>query len=143
VHFTVTVPPACEIEVSSMSGGITVRGVCSRLKVRTVDGNINLYDVCGQLVDARSSAKGQVTVSGSIRQGRYNIFSLGGSIDVTFTEPTSFILDAATHGGRIEMNGFHLKNEKRSTYHLEGTYGDGQAILSLSTHEGHIRLRKQ
>jgi hypothetical protein len=144
VHFVVSVPRACEIELSSMSGAITVRGVHSRLKARTVDGDISLTDVSGQYVDARSSTNGSISLSSKLTEGRYNIYSGGGTIDVTFPESASFILDAATHEGRIEMDGFDLKkNEPPTPNHVEGTYSSGQAILNLSTHRGQIRLRKR
>jgi DUF4097 and DUF4098 domain-containing protein YvlB len=143
VHFTAWIPNKCEVELSAINGNVTVRGARSRLKVRTVDGNISLIDVTGKHVVARSSTNGKITLSGGLQDGKYSFFSLSGTIDVTFSDPASFFLDAAAHEGKIEIEGFQLKNEKQTAHHREGVYGSGQATLNVATDRGHIRLRKQ
>jgi len=144
VHFRVWVPATCEVQLSSMSGKITVRGVRSRLKVLTTDGDIELLDVLGLNVDATSSTSGNITLSSPLNpQGKYHLYSTAGRINVVFKEPASFTLDAATEEGRIQLDGFRLANERRSESHVQGTYGDGQAILMLRTVHGFIQLQKQ
>lgn len=144
VHFRVWVPAGCEVELSSLSGKITVRGVRARLKALTTDGDIELLDILGQSVDAISSTSGNITLSSTLNhQGKYHLYSAGGRITVMFSEPASFTLDAATQEGRIQMDGFRLTDERRSERHVSGTYGDGQVMLILRTYRGPIQLRKQ
>jgi DUF4097 and DUF4098 domain-containing protein YvlB len=144
VHFRVWVPASCEVHLSSMSGKIVVRGVRARLKALTTDGDIELVDVSGQNVDATSSTGGNIALSGPLNyQGKYHLYSAMGRINVVFKDSASFTLDAATGAGRIQLDGFSLTNERRSERHVEGTYGDGQAILMLRTVQGLIQLQKQ
>lgn len=144
VHFRVWVPATAEMELSTMSGKISVRGVRARLKALTTDGDIELVDISGENVDATSSTNGNITLSSPLNhQGKYHLYSAAGQINVTFHEPASFTLDAATREGNIQMDGFRLNNERRMDRHIEGTYGGGQAILILRTYRGPIQLRKQ
>ncbi|MBI3950939.1 MAG: DUF4097 family beta strand repeat protein [Acidobacteria bacterium] len=144
VHFWVWVPATCEVELSTVSGKITVRGVRARLKALTIDGNIELVDISSQNVDATSSTSGNITLSSPLNhQGKHHLYSAAGRIDVIFREPASFTLDAVTREGRIQMDGFNLSDGYRSDRHVEGVYGNGQAILMLRTVRGVIQLRKQ
>jgi len=144
VHFRVWAPASCEVHLSSLSGKIVVRGVRARLKALTTDGDIELVDVSGQSVDATSSTSGNITLSGPLNyQGKYHLYSAMGRINVVFKESASFTLDAATGAGHIQLDGFGLANERRSERHVEGTYGDGHAILMLRTVQGLIQLQKQ
>lgn len=144
VHFHVWLPPHCEVELSSLSGKITVRGLRARLKASTTDGDIELIDISGESIDAISSTRGSITLIGSLdREGKYNLYSGSGQIRVIFPATASFTLDAATREGRIDVQGFHLTEERRSPHHLEGTYGEGVAVLMIRTYKGTIHLQKR
>jgi len=144
VHFRIWVPAACAIELSSLGGKITVRGIRARLKASTTDGDIELTDVSGQSVDAMSSISGNITLSSAFgHQGKYNLYSASGKVSVVFPDPASFTLDAVTLEGNIEIEGFRLANEQRVGRHVAGMYGGGLAILMVRTHQGPIHLRKQ
>lgn len=144
VHFWIWAPARCQVHLSSLSGKIVVRGIRAPLKAFTTDGDIELSEVSGQTVDATSSTSGNITLSGPLNyQGKYHLYSAMGRINVMFKDSASFTLDAATGTGRIQLDGFTLTNERRSERHIEGTYGDGRAILMLRTVQGLIRLQKQ
>ncbi len=144
VHFHVWLPPHCEVELSSLSGKITVRGLRARLKASTTDGDIELIDISGESIDAISSTRGNITLIGPLdHEGKYNLYSGSGQVRVIFPATASFTLDAATREGRIDVEGFQLTEEHRSPHHLEGTYGEGVAVLMIRTYKGIIHLQKQ
>jgi len=143
VNLDLLVPPECAAEVSTVGGDITIEHVQGRLKAFTTDGNITLTGISCQKIEAISCIDGNIRLSGElVPQGRYSLYSGGGSIDVDLPESASFTLYAATHQGRIDSEGFHLSSESRTPSHLEGVWGTGSSLLKLRTHSGSIRLRK-
>jgi DUF4097 and DUF4098 domain-containing protein YvlB len=144
VHFRVWVPTSCEVEVSGLSGKISVRGVRGRLKASTTDGDIELENLSGRTIDANSSTSGSITLSGPLdRSGTYHLYTATGRIVVTFRDPASFELDATSPEGHIQLDGFSMDSGRRSEHHVEGTIGSGQAVLMLRTVRGTIQLRKR
>jgi DUF4097 and DUF4098 domain-containing protein YvlB len=144
VNFDIVVPADCVLEVSAVSGPITIQGAQGKLKVRTADGNIALQEVTSKEIDASSSTTGNVLLSGKLLpEGKYNLYSGKGVVEVVLPENASFILDATTHEGRIEPEEFRFSSEARTASHVEGICGTGSASLKLQTHSGRIRVRKQ
>ncbi|MDW8239979.1 MAG: DUF4097 family beta strand repeat-containing protein [Acidobacteriota bacterium] len=144
VHFRVWLPPTCEVNLSTMNGKIVVRGVRTKLKALTTDGDIELIDTGGTWIDATSSMSGNIKLSGQLNhEGKYHLYSAMGRIDISFRDPASFTFDAATRQGRIQTEGVHLNGAQRSDHHVTGDYGQGHAILLVRTVSGTIQLRKQ
>lgn len=144
VDLEVTVPAEGFVEASTIGGKITVRGMRSRLKLSTVEGDIELVDLASPSVDAMSVTTGRIAFSGQLEpRGIYTFYSGQGTIEVIVPKESSFTLDASTHEGRIESEGIHLRSPLRTASHLQGVSGAGGARLQLRTHSGRIRLRSR
>lgn len=144
VHFRVWLPPTCEVTLSTMHGKIVVRGVRTKLKALTTDGDIELIDTVGARIDATSSMSGNIKLSSQLNhESKYYLYSAMGRIDISFRDPASFTLDAATRQGRIQTEGFTLTGMQHSDHRLSGDYGQGHAILLVRTVAGTIQIRKQ
>jgi len=59
VEYTVCVPKDCDLNVSNVSGGVSVQGVAGQMNVNSVSGGLHLRDLSGSLKFS--------TVSGSIK----------------------------------------------------------------------------
>jgi hypothetical protein len=142
VDIEVNVPADCAVEASSRGGKIVVRGVRGRVKLSTMEGDIELRDIASPNVDAVSITTGRIVFSGILHErGTYTFYSSAGTIEVLLPKKSSFTLDASTHEGRIETEGIHLRSRSQTPSHVQGVSETGGALLKLRTHSGRIQVR--
>jgi hypothetical protein len=56
---------------------------------------------------------------------------------------TGFELDASSFSGEIRAADFALTSRRAGRHSLSGTYGDGSAVVDLSTFSGSITISKR
>jgi DUF4097 and DUF4098 domain-containing protein YvlB len=136
------------LEASSVSGDVTLNRVgVRRIEAGSVSGNVHLDEVQCDRAEAHSTS-GNIRFSGPLaRRGRYELKSFSGEVQLTLSGSTGFEVDATTFSGDVRsdlpitMRGnLPSKGRRRS---LSGTYGDGSAILELSTFSGSIVIAKK
>jgi hypothetical protein len=96
-----------------------------------------------------NSTSGGVTFIGSLaRNGRYELNSFSGEIRLTLSGNTGFEIDANSFSGDVRTDlaittrGAQTGRGGRRTV-LNGTYGDGSAILDLTTFSGSIVISRR
>lgn len=124
------------IEANSVSGGVTLAAVtCSRANVKSVGGDI---------VFGGPLAKG----------GRYILQSHSGDVTLNVIDKTGFEVNVgtfsgditsdlqivSTFGGEGERGQPGRKAKSGPGQRLQGTFGDGGAILELTTFSGDVRI---
>ena len=139
------------IEAGSVSGDVTLRRVNARLiDASTVSGSIKLEELQCERVEA-SSTSGNLAFSGPLaRGGRYEFNSFSGEVRLTLSGNTGFEIDANSFSGDIrtaEMQiisrGRDTNGNRRRRTELNGTYGDGSAVLDLTTFSGSILISRK
>lgn len=144
VNYEISIPATANLDgISSVNGGIDIRGVFGNIDAETVNGGIDIDDLSADAqletvngsVDARiASLTGDQRVEAETVNGRVNLY-LPANADATVT--------ADTVNGSINADDFGLEADKgligRS---LRGTIGDGSARLSADTVNGGVRIRK-
>jgi hypothetical protein len=140
------------LTASSVSGDVSARGLkASRLELSTVSGTVELHDVACDAAEIQSMS-GDVQYVGAIgRQGRYELQSHSGNIIFAPGSGVGFDVEATSFSGEVRSD-LELKlrasdpdemgrrgNRRRS---LRGTYGDGSAVVELTTFSGDIIIRK-
>jgi DUF4097 and DUF4098 domain-containing protein YvlB len=134
------------LEASTASGSIVLRRVKARsLDVGSISGNVVLDDVQCPRVEAQ-------TVSGDVRFGgvvtknsRYDLKSHSGNVQVWVAGGSGFELDATSFSGSVRSD-FPMNADagnQRRTNSLRGVYGDGSAVLDLTTFSGSIVVSKR
>ena len=137
------------LESSSVSGDVILRRVTARrLDAASVSGNITLDDLQCDRVSANSTS-GTVTFTGPLaRNGRYELNAFSGEIRVLLSGNTGFEVEANSFSGdvrselAITTRGAQTNRRGRRTV-LNGTYGDGSAVLDLTTFSGSIVIAKR
>jgi hypothetical protein len=132
---------------SSVSGDVLFRRVTARrMDGGSVSGNIKVDDVQCERVSAGTTS-GNVTFSGTLaRSGRYELKSFSGEVRLVLTGNTGFEVDANTFSGEVNASSFAITtrgNPSRNRRTLSGTYGDGAAVLDLTTFSGSIVISKR
>jgi len=137
------------LESSSVSGDVILRRVTARrLEAGTVSGNIKIEDVKSDRVSGKTTS-GSVGFVGTLaKSGRYDLGSFSGDVRLILSGGTGFEIDANSFSGDIRSD-FDIVTKgpvqagrgRRTT--LTGTFGDGSAILDLTTFSGSIVVTKR
>ena len=138
------------LESGSVSGDVTLRRVTARrIEASSVSGSIKLDELQCERVEANSTSGG-VTFTGTLaRGGRYDFNSFSGEVRLILTGNTGFQIDANTFSGDIQTGDFAIttrgtgNGRGRRRTELSGTYGDGSAMLDLTTFSGSIVISKR
>ena len=143
------------LEASSTSGNLMIRhSSAPRMELGTVSGNVDIADVTSGRVEAQ-------TISGSVdfaspleKDGRYELNSHSGVVRFTVTGNTGFELEASSFSGHIQTN-LTLKDQRQASGNfnrrgpegrvrsLQGTYGDGSAVVEITTFSGTVIVGKR
>ena len=133
---------------SSVSGDVVFRRVTARrIDGSSVSGNIRLDEVQSDRVSAQTTS-GNASFSGPLaRNGRYELNAFSGEVRVAITGNIGFEVEANSFSGEIRTDlpittrGGADRRGRQKT--LTGTYGDGAAILDLTTFSGSIVISKR
>ena len=143
------------IEAGTVSGNLVVRQArVPRVELTTVSGNLVVENLdCGR-VDVTTVTGNIDFTSALARNGRYELSSHSGVIRFVPTGNTGFSLDADSFSGDIRSE-VTLKDQKQGgadyrrrgpggrTRSLSGTFGDGGAMLEISTFSGSVVIGKK
>ena len=154
-----------DIELGSVSGDVEVQGDDRpiRSRLNTVSGDIDAEGLSGE-INAESVSGDVTTVNGRFQRaklntvngdivfhavllddGRLDVETVNGSVDVDFGEDVSARFDIETFNGSIR-NCFGPESVKTSRYtpgrELRFTEGDGSGRVTIQTLNGSVRLCK-
>ena len=140
------------LESSSVSGDVIMRRVTARrLDASSVSGNIKFDDLHCDRVSAKT-VSGNVAFAGTLaRNGRYDLGSFSGEVRLYLSGGTGFEIDANSSSGDVRSDfdivtrGTTRSNTGRGRRNnvLSGTFGDGSAVLDLTTFSGSIIISKR
>ena len=138
------------LDASSVSGTVAVRKTkARRMALATVSGNVAIEDVdCGRV--EMQAVSGDVDLTGALSAGgRYDITSHSGQVRITLSGDTGFELDANSFSGSIrsdlpltgQTGGTSARGRRQQGVH--GVYGNGSAVLDVTTFSGSIVIAKR
>ncbi len=135
---------------SSVSGDVMFRRVTARrLDGSSVSGNIRVEDAQSERVSAQTTS-GSVWFGGTLaRSGRYELKSFSGEVRVLLAGTTGFEVDANSFSGEVrtdlplQRRGDSEPNRRGRRTTLRGTYGDGAAVLDVTTFSGSIVIARK
>jgi DUF4097 and DUF4098 domain-containing protein YvlB len=137
------------LEASSVSGTVAVRrSKARRLTLGTVSGNIAVEDVdCGRV--ELQAVSGNVHFTGALSPGgRYEARSHSGEVRLALSGDTGFALEATSFSGEIRsdlaLTGGSEKGDRgRRQQAIRGVYGNGSAVLDLTTFSGSVVISRR
>jgi hypothetical protein len=138
-----------DLEASSVSGTVAVRrSKARRLTLGTVSGNVALEEVdCGRV--ELQTVSGNVDFTGALSPGgRYEARSHSGEVRLALSGDTGFALEATSFSGEIRsdlaLTGGSGRGERGRRQHaIRGVYGNGSAVLELTTFSGSIVISRR
>ena len=144
INFKIQVPANSTVDISTMTGNITIRNVHGQMVRAHVssEGDIELTGIRAQTVMAENTVGNILFDAELLRGGTYVLNSTQGDIQLRITAESGFRLTAVAPRTRnIDLNGFarlgefEFVNEKRK---VVGKVGDGGALLSTTNGRGSI-----
>src|SRR3954452_5233871 len=133
------------IEVQSVSGGVTLRKVTARrIDIGSVSGSVAIQDIQCDRVEAHS-VSGGVEFGGTLAKGgRYELNSHSGDVRVVLAGSTGFELEANSFSGNIHSDlPLKLQGDVSRRRSVQAVYGDGSAVLNLTTFSGSVVISRK
>lgn len=139
-------------ELRSVSGDIIVRqSRAPRLELNTVSGRVVVENVRAERIDARSISGDLQFAAVLDTRGRYDLNSHSGNIRIAIVGDGGFELDANSFSGSIrsdvelteQSRGESDSHRNRRAHRLRGVYGDGSALLDVTTFSGDVIISKK
>ncbi len=136
------------LEASSVSGNVIARSVkARRIELGTVSGDVELTDPTCDAVTAKALS-GEISFTGTLAKGgRYAFKSHSGDVRLVLAGDVGFEIEASTFSGTIKsdlpltIGGRPESAVSRRT--IRGVYGDGSALLDVTTFSGSVIIRKR
>lgn len=138
------------VEAQSISGSVVMRNVTARtVDLGSISGGLVVHDVQCERIEAHTIS-GSVDFAGSLaKNGRYELNSHSGEIRLALGGNTGFELQAESFSGSVRsdlpvtLQGDRGEGRGPRRRALRGVYGDGSAILDLTTFSGSIVISKR
>jgi hypothetical protein len=135
---------------SSVSGDVVFRRVTARrMDAGSVSGNIKIEDALCERVSAWTTS-GSVWFAGALaHSGHYELKSFSGEVRVLLAGNTGFEVNASSFSGEVRTDlpitarGNNPPNRRGRHTALSGAYGDGAAVLDLTTFSGSIVISRR
>lgn len=136
------------LEASSVSGDVVARAVkARRIELETVSGDVELVDAACDTVTAKALS-GEVSFTGALAKGgRYLFKSHSGDVRLVLAGEVGFEIEASTFSGSINSDLPLTIGGRResavSNRTIRGVYGDGSALVDITTFSGSVVIRKR
>jgi DUF4097 and DUF4098 domain-containing protein YvlB len=137
--FTLTVPKALAVSLTTHNGRVEAKDLTGEFGAITHNGRIQA-DVASKLLNLEThngaievTSRASGTVDGQL-------VTHNGSVTLALAEGASTTVSARTHNGSVSNDGA-AQNTKNSRSNGVARYGAGDGKLSVTTHNGGVRLR--
>jgi hypothetical protein len=144
VSFVVYVPEASDLELSTLNGPLSVRGVTGRMELEAVNGPVSLREVGGNVYARAQNGPISVVLSGSGWQGEgLDAETLNGPVTLSVPENYNAELQAGTDNGPFSSDiplAVTLRGRVRGP--INATLGSGGAPIRVVTTNGPISIRR-
>lgn len=144
------------LEATTISGDVILRQVSApSVQLESVSGSVRMIDVETGRLEAQS-VTGTIDMNGRLQKnGRYDLQSHAGNVQVMLTGNVGFEFDANTFNGSVQLDmntgSKDLKIEPASRASARGgrqrsqrgVYGDGSALLDITTFSGNVVIGRR
>jgi len=135
------------LQASTVSGEVILRRIkAGQLEAGSISGSVVVDDVECPRLEAQT-VSGDVRFSGALtRNSRFELTSHSGNITIAITGGVGFEVEGNSFSGSIRSD-FPLtlqgSDSRRPNRTIRGVYGDGSAVLDLTTFSGNIVISKR
>lgn len=140
VRYFVKVPAGTELKVRTVNGGVNLADVSGTLQANTTNGGIDGQRLSGSF-QAGTTNGGIDVVMDKVAEGGVQLETTNGGIDLRIPKDTAATVSARLTNGRIDASSLDLQVEGETTRRrLDGRLNGGGARISLETMNGGITI---
>jgi hypothetical protein len=141
VEFIVRVPAGVRLDITTVNGGLEIRGATSVVEANTVNGGIRA-ESSGGPVNA-NTVNGDIEVRmGNSGNQDLNFETVNGSIEVYVPDGLNAEVEMRTVNGRVGSDFPMTVSGRINPRRIRATIGSGGRRISLETVNGSVELRK-
>lgn len=137
--FTLTVPKAMAVSLTTHNGRVEAKDLAGEFGATTHNGRIQA-DVASQLLNLETHNGAIEVTSRATGAVAGQLVTHNGSVTLAMAEGANATVSARTHNGSVGSEG-PAKYTKNSRSNGVAVYGAGDGKLSVTTHNGSVRLR--
>lgn len=137
--FTLAVPKAMAVSLTTHNGRVEAKDLAGEFGAITHNGRIQA-DVASKLLNLETHNGAIEVTSRAAGAVAGQLVTHNGSVSLTVAEGTSATVSARTHNGSVGSDG-PAKYTKNSRSNGVAVYGTGDGKLTVTTHNGGVRLR--
>ncbi len=142
VSFEIFAPECTDLVLESKNGGISIDGMCGRIRFETLNGGVSLKDVAGDVVGSTTNGGISVELAGESWDGRrLDVETTNGGVSITVPNGYSAELETGTVNGRISVD-FPIMVEGTLDKRLNATLGEGGKTIRAVTTNGSVRITR-
>ncbi len=143
VEYTVRVPAAANVKLSTVNGGVEITGVSGRVVAEATNGGIVARGILG-MIEASTTNGGVDVELARIDQGGAKLECTNGGITLGLPADSSATLSARVTNGGIDTGGLSIMTRGESSKRrLDGDLNGGGPRISMECTNGGIELVKR
>ncbi len=143
VSYEVFVPSKIDLDLHSVNGGVSVKGVTGTLTAGTTNGGLNLTDLAGKVTARTTNGGVQVKLAGAAWQGEgFDVSTVNGGVTIQVPNDYSAQLEVRTVNGGLHSDVPVTVQGQYSGKRVSATLGKGGAPVKVSTTNGGVRLNR-
>lgn len=140
VHYKVKVPPALEVRVTTVNGGIDLTGLKGRVVAEATNGGVKARDVSGP-IDASTTNGGVEVDLAHVTDSGAKLGCTNGGIKLTLPADARASISARITNGGINASGVNIETTgENSRRRLEGRMNGGGPRIDIEGTNGGIRI---
>lgn len=140
VHYTVRVPATIDLKVTTVNGGIDLRGLKGRVNAEATNGGVKARDMSGFL-DASTTNGGVEVELAQIPESGVKLGCTNGGIQLQLPRDAKATIAARITNGGIDTSGLQIETTGESTRRrLDGRLNGGGPRIDLEGTNGGIRI---
>ena len=143
VSYRLSTPQQTPLNLRSSNGGISIKGINSRVEFRTVNGGVSLSSVGGSIQGTTSNGGITVDLDGQTWQGQgLDVETANGGVKLSLPDGYSAHLEARTNNGGMNID-FPLTVEGRVGRSISTDIGSGGPTLRVRTSNGGVKISRK
>jgi hypothetical protein len=142
VEFVVRVPDGVRVDISTVNGGVEIRGISGDVTARTVNGNVDAASTGGPVTARTVNGDVHVRMNTVGSASELNYETVNGSVTVELPTSLGAAVDLSTVNGRVRSDFPMTVSGTVSPKRIRATIGDGRVQLRVRTVNGSVELRK-
>ena len=134
------------VEAQTAGGGVHLEGVTGKIRASAQGGSVELVDITSTEVEARARGGSVFMTTGVIKEGRFILESMGGSVRLGLSEDSAFEVHAKARGGHVVCDFPPLKQPMETPEpgkeQFDGTFNGGGAYIELLAEGGQVTIER-